>query len=344
MSRKTGIKSFEEMRQALIAIEKQTQKDKLEKAKRAEMIKEIRTDIDAVKQTDNNLMLKELEYNGRSKAIASMMTRNRCSVSQLIDYVTAAFREDSLSLDDLKKIRKIFKSLLEKNAVLEKEKRKQQENRKLKEIINSRKIESLIHFTRTENLDSILSIGILPRLMLETRNIPFIYNDSLRADYMNSCTCVSIEFPNTWVLNNKMDMAPNSDWVLIVLKAELLYEQRNYYAKHNAATYSVQKNLRARYKPADLEALFADNIKIEKASGEIKEFKRIDTQAYFPTSDQAEILVEGAINPKYIDFVVFKTESSMGKYERILKSKGIECISNSDLFLHNRYDFKWEER
>ena len=192
MSRKTGIKSFEEMRQALIAIEKQTQKEKIEKAKRAEMIKEIRTDIDAVKQTDNNLMLKELEYNGRSKVIASMMTRNRCSVSQLIDYVTAAFREDSLSLDDLKKIRKIFKSLLEKNAVIEKEKRKQQENRELKEIINSRKIESLIHFTRIENLDSILSIGILPRLMLETRNIPFIYNDSLRADYMNSCTCVSI--------------------------------------------------------------------------------------------------------------------------------------------------------
>lgn len=369
MGRKPGIKSFKEMRDALAAREKQAQIEKIQKTKRAEIINEIESDIAVIKRSDNGLLSMKLEYTGKSKAIASVVTGNRCSVKQLIDFITDAFHEDSLCLNDLKRIRRTFKNLLEKNDVLEEKKRKQKEhelhvkqiietelktlnkfcqkqreNRELKEIINARKIESLIHFTRIENLDSILQMGILPREMLETRAIPFIYNDTMRADYMKSCTCVSIEFPNTWVMNNKMDMVPNSDWVLILLNIELLYEQRNYYAEHNAATYSVQKNLGAKCKPSDFETLFADNIKIEKVSGEIKDFKRNNLQAFFPTSDQAEVLVEGAINPKFIDGVVFKTDYSMGKYEHILREKGIDCISNSDLFLHNRYDFNWEER
>jgi len=66
----------------------------------------------------------------------------------------------------------------------------------IKKIVREREIEYVFHFTRIDNLDSILNYGILGRTQLENRAISFQYNDEYRIDRQVSAICCSIGHPN----------------------------------------------------------------------------------------------------------------------------------------------------
>ena len=63
-------------------------------------------------------------------------------------------------------------------------------------ILEQKRIDTLYHFTRTENLENIFQYGIIPREVLDRRRIKSSYNDEFRYDDCLDAVCTSIEFPN----------------------------------------------------------------------------------------------------------------------------------------------------
>jgi hypothetical protein len=73
----------------------------------------------------------------------------------------------------------------------------------IKTIIENRRIPTLFHFTPLENLESILTNGLIPRDELMQRKIPFKPTDNLRSDGITAGTCFSITKPNMGLLRHK---------------------------------------------------------------------------------------------------------------------------------------------
>ena len=65
----------------------------------------------------------------------------------------------------------------------------------IQQITQARKIPHLVHFTRLENLDSILNHGLLTRAECAARQIASVNTDTQRLDYQEA-VCVSVSFPN----------------------------------------------------------------------------------------------------------------------------------------------------
>lgn len=63
-----------------------------------------------------------------------------------------------------------------------------------KEYITNRGIEKLYHFTRVENLSSILENGILPISELKKVDMKFLFNDTNRYDKLVDFTSFSVSF------------------------------------------------------------------------------------------------------------------------------------------------------
>ena len=64
------------------------------------------------------------------------------------------------------------------------------------DIINERKIEYFVHFTRATNLQSILRHGLVPVANQGRKEIVCVRNDLDRFDHMLHCTSCSVMFPN----------------------------------------------------------------------------------------------------------------------------------------------------
>ena len=67
---------------------------------------------------------------------------------------------------------------------------------RIREIIENRRITSLLHFTRLSHLNSILECGIVPRDELRKRGQPFEPNDERRWDGATDASSLSISWPN----------------------------------------------------------------------------------------------------------------------------------------------------
>lgn len=219
-------------------------------------------------------------------------------------------------------------------------------NRELKANIEKRKIRWLVHFTRTDNLESILDKGICTLDTLEKIGIEFFANDEYRWDHCTDCVNVTIEFPNSWTLKSYMANSPGTDWIMLFLNPELLYEQENYYAYHNASTGEINRNIRNMNKNEDFENMFADRVVVAKASGEQRVFDRfqIKEHDYLPTSDQAEILIRGSIDSKFIVGIAFSSKVEFRRLENDKRFEGIEMFYNPDIFKNHRYQYIFEKR
>lgn len=182
----------------------------------------------------------------------------------------------------------------------------------IEEILYRRKIRYLVHFTRLENLCSILEHGILCRDELDRENREFYFNDLERYDRKTDCSCFSVEFPNCKMMNYYERR--ESDWAVLFFDAELLLETNNYYSYHNAATGSIRWELNRLSRPQNFEYMFEDSLDIEfsqdRPNAIIQRENQPYLKSYLPTSVQAEILIEGKISSRYIKRIIFKNEDS----------------------------------
>lgn len=164
----------------------------------------------------------------------------------------------------------------------------------MEQAVSRRGINHIWHFTRLDNLHSILSDGIVPRLQLERRNSPPLFNDLYRLDGQRGASCFSIGHPNYKMFYRLRCENPGSKWVVIGCRASVLWEKDCAFCHENAASNAVTCiPVENRKGPAAFQRLFAE---IEgKPSRE-----SLALPDNCPTHPQAEVLVFNVVEPSYI--------------------------------------------
>lgn len=214
----------------------------------------------------------------------------------------------------------------------------------IKEIIKQRKIQNLTHFTKIENLESILTNGLLSRKYLDSNKIKHAFNDNERWDNKINATCLSIEFPNEFLLKKFKEKYINAKWVIILLDIKLLNNNCNkYFCNKNAGGASSWLNCDYSQTFHAFESLFNEKIN----SKSLARSDQLYIKKYLPTDVQAEILIEDNIQPKFIKKLIFETQNDLEICKSSFVDKGLlekyNPIVNSQ-FYNSRQNFFWEDR
>lgn len=198
----------------------------------------------------------------------------------------------------------------------------------IKKFAADRGIKSLFHFTRVANLNSILRRGLLPRNAIPP-GAKAIFNDDIRLDGTDA-VCASISFPNYKLFYPFRQKDPQVDWVVIALSAALLWESRCAFCTANAASNTVTTvPIEGRMDLPALKAMFGD------FAGKIRSDLQIPDG--YPTNPQAEVLLLDGAPVKYINEVVFATDSQKKKFQAA--HSGLPTRLNGGYFVP-RSDFK----
>ena len=171
---------------------------------------------------------------------------------------------------------------------------------KIADIVQSRNIKYLVHFTQAENLPSIKNYGLMSRRDLEASALSFKFNDVQRFDgYPNSVSLsvTSTNYKMFWSLRKKN---PSVKWAVILLDAYGILQ--NYdcaFQSTNAASNAMRNIPIAKRKTLEaFETMFYDD-NVRK----IRDLK--DNE---PTDPQAEILCFDTISPKFFKEILFDGE------------------------------------
>ena len=152
-----------------------------------------------------------------------------------------------------------------------------------------------MHFTNSNNIESIKKHGILSVQELMNKNISFSNNDAKRYDKMLDYISLSVTQPNKYVLKSFKENGTLKNVSLIYIDASILYEEisvSRFYCDRNAASNSCQKGSSLR----DFENMFLNNKAYDRY-----ECYRDDNE---PTDTQAEILFNKKVDVKYIRRIV----------------------------------------
>ncbi|EGQ8605347.1 TPA: DUF4433 domain-containing protein [Vibrio parahaemolyticus] len=175
--------------------------------------------------------------------------------------------------------------------------------------VKSRNIERVYHFTRVENLDSILENGLIPRSELDRHRHQYQHNDEERHDFCRNANCLSIGFPNYkmfWPLR----CDNGGDWAVIVYKADILWEFDCAFCIENAAKATVSEiPIDSRKGPLAFHRLFFENPSKPSRVA-------MGLPSYYPTNPQAEVLVFGVIASRYIISVYVDNNRILQLYQK----------------------------
>ena len=186
----------------------------------------------------------------------------------------------------------------------------------VKVLFEKRKIQFLVHFTRIDNLASILQNGLVPVTMQQSMEIKSIHNDDMRLDFMTDCTSCSVEFPNYKLFYTfREHKFPGTHWVIIAIAKEVTFSPANvaYFCSTNAARIIPRTNNSANLCTADaFESMFCETITRKDGSKVNRASLQIDDSR--TTDPQAEILISGIIGTQYIRGVFFQSQQDRDDY------------------------------
>lgn len=92
-------------------------------------------------------------------------------------------------------------------------------------IALGKKVPFLIHFTRAENIASIMAYGLLPVSVAREQGIRPTINDPHRLDGRLNGTSLSVSFPNGAMFYKLRNENPDSDWVVLALSPSILWSK-----------------------------------------------------------------------------------------------------------------------
>ncbi len=172
---------------------------------------------------------------------------------------------------------------------------------RIKDICRERGILQLVHFTQSQNLESILKYGLVPlteQLTMKRRGIHPLTSDSVRHDGQNNAVSLSVGFPNYKMFMRKRCDLINSSWAVLVLDPAILWELDCSFCPENASSNAV-RHIDGGYlslnTPEHFGSLFQESI-------------RNVSNPHFTSNPQAEVLVRGWISPDYIREVITDTK------------------------------------
>ncbi len=188
----------------------------------------------------------------------------------------------------------------------------------------------LVHFTRVENLASIIQHGLCPVSTLKGMRTGYLRNDSLRLDGYFDATSLSIAHPNDSMFYKYRMEEPQQDWAVLVLDRSILWEKKSAFCRHNAADSRVSKlPLADRMKLAAFDAMFLPS---ENSDSQEREHLK----SYDPTDVQSEVLTFSTIEPKYILGVVFRNSRALEKYRDCLGDRRLSIQTEGNGFFAAR--------
>lgn len=211
----------------------------------------------------------------------------------------------------------------------------------IQQICNERGITTLCHFTRIENLKSILQRGLVGRSILEEIEIQFLWNDPHRYDRCPEANCLSISFPNYQMFyklrqkKQKIEGVNDSQWIVLLLDAKVLWELECAFCQLNAADNAVTNiPLEDRKRPEALKGMFADFYNISHQDLQIPDPYLRHPKSAYPTHPQAEVLVFDSISVQFIKAIHFWHETTLEKCRSYAESY-------SQMFSVNQQYFKY---
>ena len=176
----------------------------------------------------------------------------------------------------------------------------------IKRYAAERKIQFLVHFTRIENVVSILDRGLYPRNQCAKLGINSMKNDAYRHDHTDAI-CASIGFPNYKMFFALQKESPNLQWAIIGLKPDVLWLKDCSFCKANAASSSVSSiPIDDRKGVAALSAMYEDF--------EGKERCKLDIPMCYPTNPQAEVLIHDHVEPELLLGVAFNDKALASEF------------------------------
>lgn len=208
-----------------------------------------------------------------------------------------------------------------KNLVLNNE----EEKIEIINICRARKINSLVHFTNIKNLTSIIMNGIIPVMFQDEYKINPEINDINRIDDHLECTSFSIEFPNYRFFYNLRDKNKDKRFVIIKVNPAVIWNKYRNFCIHNAADSRIlAKNKYSLSKSSEFSKMFSNIGIINRETLNIPD--------NYTTDPQAEVLIEGHIEVKYIDEIIFK---SYEDYNNFINNNQLK--SNIKFKVNSRY-------
>jgi hypothetical protein len=202
-------------------------------------------------------------------------------------------------------------------------------------LVKSRGINYLLHFTRASNLGSILQLGLVPRSLIEKKVDAYTVNDPVRWDGRQDYNCVSIAFPNAPMLYSFMQANAGVEWPILVLNPSILIEKEVLFCKHNAADKRISSQ------PADdLKSVSSFRQMFVELDG-LPSRADQSLKTCDPTDVQAEPLVRGTIEPKYISAVVFPSAQLSAEFKYKMGTRKSILQDRTGLYANRIYYRKW---
>lgn len=196
-----------------------------------------------------------------------------------------------------------------------------------------RGIQRLLHFTLVDNLASIIKYGLLGRTELEQRQLKYTYTDDKRLDGNPNAICLSITSPNYKMFFSKRSLFSqlgyqDSDWVVIVLKPEILLNLPAAFTFTNAADSRCRGQWQRYSGGQAFEAMFYDEA-LRAA---------LCLSANQPTNPQAEIQVMRAIPADGIAAIVCHPNADIRKLQSV--AGNLPVLKNYEAFVP-RHDYRY---
>ena len=185
---------------------------------------------------------------------------------------------------------------------------------RISNIIKTRNITQLVHFTKKQNINSIIKNGLLSIEELKKRNLEYIYNDPERRDDWNYAISLSITNKNLFLFESfkRRQKLIDSDFVEIKIDPSVIIDNECIFCDTNAASHTFDIYRQNEEELAILktwiafDAMFKKTVKRHTLNekGKIKRFNQKPNET---TCSQAEICLIGNIQPeKFINLEELK--------------------------------------
>lgn len=196
-----------------------------------------------------------------------------------------------------------------------------------------RAIPYLLHFTRSENLASILEHGLVPRASIDAGQFAGTVNDQARHDGRRGANCLSIAFPNFKMFFKYRMEDESIEWPVLAINPEILPTLDCLFCPTNAAASIVSSKTDAVLRDLNsFQSMYED----PQFGVRPQYLKECD-----PSDVQAEILVNGVIPPEAIFAIAFPSNPCLQKFTSLAGTREILVTDRRGLYGTRDYFRQW---
>ncbi len=188
----------------------------------------------------------------------------------------------------------------------------EKKTKNIRQFIKKIKLNCLTHFTRAENLKSILQSGILPPSILSTNKVfaSVQRNSVTLPPEWSGLVSLNLSFPDYKLFNQLQNHMP-SDWVILLLDPRVILDFPCYFFPGRALDFIDQSPLPGQFlgnyqSSSDLKALFDDREDVKR--------KDLDIPAFYPTDPTSEVLSFFPIAPSNITQIYFPNDYKFNQW------------------------------